>query len=102
MLSPLKSHLRRLLAICERYANKWKIKFNPKKSTIYCTNNEFLSEGNFSLSGGMLNKVENFEYLGLPVGNQKYKEEFFESKFRTVERTFFMIRRIGMHKEYFV
>ena len=100
LLSPLKSHLRKLLSICERYAGGWKIKFNPLKSTIYCTKKKLLSSGDFSLCGGMLRKVENFEYLGLPIGDRKYVDEFYNSKFKSVERALFAIRRIGLHNNY--
>ncbi len=98
LLSPLKSHLRELLEICEKYAYDWKIRFNPSKSTLYCTNSVMLSEVDFSLSGGLLRKVENFEYLGLPIGSRKYVDEFYDTKFRSVEKSFFSIRRIGLHK----
>jgi len=98
LLSPLKSHLRELLRICEKYACDWRMKFNPLKSTIYCSNSECMLNVDFSLSGGFLRKVENFEYLGLPIGSRRYVDEFFEAKFRSVEKAFFSIRRIGLHK----
>ena len=99
LLSPLASHLRRLLAICERYAEKWKIKFNASKSTVYCTHKNVYLQEEFYIAGGLLRNVENFEYLGLPIGEPTYLEDFFEKKFRSVEKSFFSIRRIGLHSK---
>ena len=99
LLSPLKSHLKTLLRVCEEYAADWGIKFNPLKSTIYCTNKQILSEGDFLLCGGRLRNVENFQYLGLPIGDRTFVEEYMEEKFRSVEKAFFSIRQIGLHKD---
>lgn len=98
LLSPLKAHMRKLLSICEKYASEWRIRFNPSKSTIFCTKSELLSTTDFSVGGGLIRKVEDFEYLGLPIGSRRYVDEFYEAKFRSVEKAFFSIRRIGLHK----
>lgn len=98
IMSPLKSHLKTLLSICEEYAIEWKIKFNPSKSIIYCTNRKLLSESCFSLNGGRLRTAENLEYLGLPIGDREFVEKFMEDRFKSVEKTFFSIKKIGLHK----
>ena len=58
-----------------------------------------LSHADFLINGGKLKNVENFEYLGLPIGDRKFVEEYFEKKFRIVEKTFFQLRNIGLHKK---
>ena len=98
LLSPIKSHLRKLLSVCDEFAIKWKLQFNPLKSLIYCTDNNRLQESNFLIGGGNLKPVTDFEYLGLPIGNKTYINNFFEEKFRSVEKAFFTIRRVGIHK----
>ena len=98
LLSPLESHLHALLLLCERYATKWRIKFNPRKSIIYCTNVKLLKDACFVISGGQLPVAEGFVYLGLPIGDQKFLDEWLEKKFRSVEVAFFTIRKVGLHK----
>ena len=39
--------------------------------------------------------TQGFLYLGLPVGNQDYIEEFFDEKMRRVEKSFFSLRGLG-------
>jgi hypothetical protein len=38
LLSPVDSHLQRLLDICDEFSKKWRIKFNAKKSNIMVNN----------------------------------------------------------------
>ena len=35
LLSPIDKHLQQLLLICEKYAEKWNIKFNTKNRVFY-------------------------------------------------------------------
>ena len=97
LLSPLESDLMELLLICERYAFRWKIRFNPSKSTIFCTDGNKLRQSTFRIGGGILERVDGFVYLGLPIGGAKFVADFFMKKFGAVERAFFSIRRIGLH-----
>ena len=57
-----------------------------------------MKQSDLSICGGQLKKVENFDYLGLPIGSTEYTEKYYENKFRTVEKSFYSIRRIGIHK----
>ena len=86
------------MSTCESYATKWKISFNPTKSRIYCTNNSKLDRADFELSGGKLMKVNSFIYLGLPIGDAKFISEVVGKKFSNVEKAFFAIRNIGLHR----
>ena len=99
LISPLKGHLNILIKKCEEFAHKWKLKFNPKKSVVYCTDKDSLNQHNkFYITGEEMKHVESFEYLGLPIGDSKYIDSFIEQNFRAVEKAFFMIRNIGLHK----
>ena len=98
LLSPIKAHIKLLLQKCDQFAVNWKIRFNSSKSTIYCTDPGLLGESDLSIGGGPLRKVVNFDYLGLPIGTTEYTENYFETKFRTVEKSFYSIRRVGIHK----
>ena len=43
--------------------------------------------------------VDGFIYLGLPIGNDEYKFEFFEEKMRKIERSFYSLRGLGCKPE---
>ena len=95
LISPIAYHLQRLLNKCEEYSIKWKMKFNPKKSFIY--NSGILGANEkFTLLKEVMNVVDGFIYLGLPIGDKKYIEKYWEDKFRNVERAFYAIKAIGL------
>lgn len=100
LFSPVASHLRKLLKVCEEYAETWRINFNPSKSLIYCTDNKFLHKEKFSISNGLLTVVHNFIYLGLPIGDPKFVNSFCENNFRKVEKAFYCLKRTGLHAEF--
>ena len=97
LISPIASHLRILLMICERYAFEWKLRFNPNKSSVYCTDKERLDTYGFEIGGVSLKKVKSFIYLGLPIGGKPVSDKWFEDKFRRTEKAFFSIKRVGLH-----
>lgn len=70
------------------------------KSTIYCTDRRKLQETNFQINEGELMKVDNFIYLGLPIGDSKFVTSTFEKKFSATERAYFALRRFGLHKKW--
>ena len=43
----------------------------------------------------LLNKEDGFIYLGLPIGNNEYKEDFIENKFKKTERSFYSLYKLG-------
>lgn len=75
------------------------MKFNPKKSLIYNTGVTNSNE-KFTLLGEIMNEVDGFIYLGLPIGDNRFIEKYWEEKFRNVERSFFAIKSIGLHKNF--
>jgi hypothetical protein len=80
ILSPTKASLQKLLHICGEFGNKWKIHFNPTKSVVLCLSqnnkNEFNSD--LHINGKKLEKAEHIVYLGLPIGNHKNNESFWD------------------------
>ena len=91
LLSPITSQMNQLLKMCSDYAEMWKIEFNPRKSVS-------LSIGKcekFRLNGTSICEVSGFIYLGLPIGSDKYVEEFFWTKMSKVERAFYSLRGLG-------
>jgi hypothetical protein len=54
-----------LLNICGEYGEKWKTKFNSKKSNIIEFGEQFFQNSDFYLNKCLIPKVEKIEYLGV-------------------------------------
>ena len=93
LLSPSEGHMQTLLDNCARFAIDWKLQFNPTKSVCYSSNPKVFPA--FKMSELLVPVTQGFLYLGLPVGNQDYIEEFFDEKMRRVEKSFFSLRGLG-------
>jgi hypothetical protein len=93
IMSPTEAHAQILLQLSEKYAEEWKMDFNPKKS-VSLTFGKYTSETDFKLKGTMLPKVEQISYLGLPLSvNQSY--DFFDDKMKKVEKSFYSLYGLG-------
>jgi hypothetical protein len=92
LMSPVEGHIQLLLDECSTYAEDWKLSFNPSKSSWYCLKN---SEYVFKLSGRPIPKSDGFIYLGLPVGDLKYVENFYSARMTKCERAFYSLKSIG-------
>lgn len=95
LLSPSVTHLKKLIKISENYAAKWKITFNSNKSIYYCNDPCIKSNNIIKMDNTLLNKEDGFIYLGLPIGNNEYKEDFIENKFKKTERSFYSLYKLG-------
>ena len=93
LISPSAGHMRRLLECCDRFAKNWKFEFNPIKSVSFCSSTK--NSEQFSIGSNVIPSVKEFEYLGLPIGEQEFDEEFFDEKMHKVERAFFSLRGTG-------
>ena len=94
LLSPVVSHMNKLIEECFTYADRWKIKFNPAKSVSF----SLIRPNNlmFNIRGTDIPVVEDgFVYLGMPIGTLAYTNSHFEHKFAKVERAFYSLRGLG-------
>jgi hypothetical protein len=92
-MSPTEVHAQILLQLSEKYAEEWKMDFNPNKS-VSLTFGKYTSETDFKLKGTMLPRVEQISYLGLPLSvNQSY--DFFDDKMKKVEKAFYSLYGLG-------
>ena len=94
LLSPIVKHAEILLEKCERYAKKWKMEFNVKKSVTMSLGPGFESKS-FKINGSELPTVDSFVYLGLPLSKKSDNNNFFEEKFKKVERAFYSLYGLG-------
>ena len=94
LLSPVKTHMDFLLKTCMRFADDWKVKFNPDKSISYSL---FRPKGaSFEVNDMSIPATDlGFIYLGMPIGIHKFVVEHFNKKFASVERAFYSLRGIG-------
>jgi hypothetical protein len=94
LMSPITKHMEILLNMCVKYASKWKINFNSKKSVYLQVGPDF-EEKSFEINGNTLKKVDNFIYLGLPIDKSPNKTKYFDEKFKKVERSFYSLYGLG-------
>jgi hypothetical protein len=94
LLSPIAKHLEILLGICEKFAEKWKLEFNAKKS-VYMNLGDNFENFSFEIKGKKLPVVEEITYLGLVINKKKDYTEFFDAKFRKVEKSFYSLYGLG-------
>ena len=81
-----------LLNNCQNYADQWKIEFNSNKSLSSSIN--CVTKIEFYLNRSVIPTVNSLIYLGLPIGDDKFTFEFFENKFKSVQKSLFSLRGI--------
>ncbi len=86
--------LESLLDSCQKYAKQWKMEFNPKKS-VYMEIGKFKNNNTIKMAGIIIPEVNEFIYLGLPIGDKTAKNCFLEKKMGKVERAFYSLYGIG-------
>ena len=79
LLSSTTSHLERLLDECQSYASSWKLEFNARKS-VYMEMGKYNSNNKIKMAGTIIPESNEFIYLGLPIGNDLFKNQFLEAK----------------------
>jgi hypothetical protein len=94
ILSPIARHVEILLKACERFANIWKMEFNAKKSVSLVMGDTIFDTIPFEINGNALPEVDNFIYLGLPLG-KSIRFDYFDEKMKKVERSFYSLYGLG-------
>jgi hypothetical protein len=96
LLAPSSGHCQKLLETCSKYAKLWKIDFNPSKSVaLTFQKGKNTDVPNFSLNCLQIPNVQNFEYLGLPIGDNEFISNYIEEKWKKVERSFYSLYGLG-------
>jgi hypothetical protein len=93
LLSPTIAHMNRLLSICDNYSKKWRMSFNPKKSSMFNVNVE---RSKFYINNGELMNVDQFIYLGLSIGHQDFVKDYWRNKRRNVELAY-ALKSLGLY-----
>ena len=92
LMAPNEGQMQLLLDCCSMYAKDWKLSFNPNKSSWYCMK---ASDYVFKLSGTPIPRTDGFVYLGLPVGDAKYVENFYSDRMTKCEKALYSLKSIG-------
>jgi len=95
LMGSVKSHIDALLEVCFTFSKTWKSEFNSKKSEHLTIGPAKCQKEIFRLDNLVIPTVEGLVYLGLPIGNQKYIDNFFGEKFCKVERSMYSLRQLG-------
>ena len=92
------SHMQFLLDICQKYSEKWNIKFNANKSIAINAGFKMYNDNDIYLfiSHNKLNVVEESKYLGMIINKNNDDNEVTLSKYKTVKRCFFSLNGFGM------
>ena len=96
VMSPTAFHLNMILNHCHLYATFWKMEFNQKKSA-YLSFEPFKKTkiNAIKMNNSEIPKVDNIIYLGLPIGDDKFKEDFIKNNFKKCERAFYSLYGLG-------
>ena len=95
LMSPTLKHLQILLDICFKYSIEWKIEFNEKKSVFMSFSDSKTTNDIPKINKKELTKVDSLIYLGLPLGNDEFKDKFFEKSMSKCERSFYSLHGLG-------
>ena len=96
LLSPVDSHLQRLLDICDAYSKFWRIKFNAKKSNIIEFGPQFFENTTFFINKNEISKVDEITYLGVKINKNLNFNENAIQKFTEVQKSVFSLSFLGL------
>lgn len=77
LLSLNEMHMNKLLDCCHSFVEKWKMQFNASKSISFSFPSPPIL--NFKLVNSFIPKSGGFIYLGFPIGNDEFIEDFITS-----------------------
>jgi len=96
LISPIDSHLQRLLDICSKYGDLWRIKFNPKKSNIISFGGSVLTNQSFFLNINEITNSNEIKYLGIYINSKLDFDKTAMDKFKNVQRSIFSLSFLGL------
>ena len=96
LISPVDSHLQKLLNICSNYGQFWRIKFNPLKSSIIEFGTQFFQNSQFFINSLPLQKTNNLKYLGIDIDFTLNFDLIACEKFKNVQKSIFSLSYLGL------
>jgi len=96
LISPNDYQLQKLLDICEKYGEMWRIKFNPLKSNIIEFGIQFFDNSEFYLNKRIIPKVDMLKYLGVYLNKNLDFDTLASDKFLKVQKSIFSLSFLGL------
>ena len=96
IISPVDSHLQRLLDVCSEYSDSWLIRFNPKKSNIITFGNHLFPKTEFFLGKTKIDHSDKIKYLGIEIPNNLDFDLLAREKFKRVSKSIFSLSYLGL------
>ena len=93
LMASNENHMSKLLECCCEYAIEWKLEFNALKSSSFSLVKTHLSD--FTIGSTIIPSTNGFVYLGLPIGNDTYVQDFFSEKMSKCEKSLYSLRAVG-------
>lgn len=87
LMSPTSFHINVLIDTCFKYAKMWKMEFNPTKSSLV-TFGQNLEEKNVNIKEMIIPQSESMIYLGFPIGENTFLQDYIKRKFKKVKKVF--------------
>jgi hypothetical protein len=81
LLSPNIMHIN-----CAAYADEWKLVFNASKSAVFSL--KAVGSDTFRMRGVGIPSLKGIMYLGLPIGDKVYIEDFFATNYLQLRRLY--------------
>jgi hypothetical protein len=95
LFSCSEEEMKQLLIICERFARKWGIKFNPSKCNFIVFGTRKYDNSIFLLNNIQIKYIDKFQYLGLTYITILNMSEIFKDKFQSVKNSLFSFNSFG-------
>jgi len=92
LLASNEGHMQKHVDWCAKYAEKWKLSFNPLKSSCYSIK---AIKHDFILNGDCVPRTEDFVYLGFSVDTEEFVEAFYINKMTKCEKALYSLKNIG-------
>lgn len=96
LISPVDSHLQKLLDLCGDYSNKWLIKFNQTKSNIITFGTPLFHNTVFTLNNIHITQTDKIKYLGIEINQALDFDLCAIEKFKNVSKQILTLSHLGI------
>jgi hypothetical protein len=89
-------HGQMMINKCSEFADKWRIKFNPKKSNVTVFGNPVFINAKFKLKNDTIENTNKVKILGYEFMKSMNENEYLIENFSKVRKSFFALNKFGM------
>jgi hypothetical protein len=96
LICSVDAHLQHLLDICNKFSEKWRLKFNANKSHIIEFGKQFYEKSIFYLNDTEITKSEKIDYLGISIDKNLDFDQYALDKFKNTQKSVFSLSFMGL------